>query len=82
MIQENKLNDIIDELNEITEDRSVPKNIKVKIKTTIATLNTAIDVSIKVNKALNELEGITDDLNIQPYTRTQIWNVVSLLEKI
>ena len=34
----------------------------------------------KINKALHELEEVAEDTNMQPYTRTQIWNVVSLLE--
>jgi len=34
------------------------------------------------NKALDELDELVSDNNIQQYTRTQIWNVVSLLEKI
>jgi len=45
-------------------------------------LNGKTDLSIRINKALNELDEIADDTNIQSYTRTQIWNIVSLLEKI
>ena len=40
------------------------------------------EISIKISKALNDLDEIADDVNLQPYTRTQIWNVVSILEKI
>jgi len=37
---------------------------------------------IRINKALHELEEIADDINLQPFTRTQLWNIVSILEKI
>ena len=45
-------------------------------------LNGETETQIKVSKALNELEEIADDVNLKSYTRTQVWNVVSALEKI
>ena len=38
------------------------------------------EISIKINKALDELDEIGDDANMEPYTRSQIWNLVSALE--
>ncbi len=69
-------------LSELSEDITLPKNVKIKIAKTISVLNDEKDASIRVHKALNELGEIAEDANIQPYTRTQIWNVVSLLEKL
>jgi uncharacterized protein (UPF0147 family) len=40
------------------------------------------DDNIKVNKALSELDEISDDTNIQTFTRAQIWNIASMLERI
>ena len=60
----------------------IPKNIKIKIKSIINILKGDIELSIKINKALNELDEISNDANLEPYTRTQIWNIVSILEKI
>jgi hypothetical protein len=73
---------IIAELNELLEDASVPKNIKENIERVIKTLNEDGDPSVKVSKALNELDEVSNDINMQSYTRTQIWNIVSMLEKI
>ena len=69
-------------LKELLEDSAVPKNVREKIETVIKTLEEDGDESLKVNKALNDLDEVADDVNMQPYTRTQIWNIVSMLEKI
>ena len=73
---------IVESLKELEEDQFVPKNVKEKIKNTISILEEETEDKIKVNKALNELDEIADDPNLQAYTRTQVWNIVSCLEKI
>lgn len=82
MKENEKFAGIIAELNELLGDASVPKNIKENIEKVIKTLNGDDDPSIKVSKALNELDEASNDINMQSYTRTQIWNIVSMLEKI
>ena len=69
-------------LNELKDDVTVPKNVRLKIENVLEMLNGKIEKDIKVSKALNELEEIADDVNLQSYTRTQVWNVISALEKI
>ena len=75
---------IVEALQELTNDNTVPRNIKSKIDDIIGILkeDNGQDMSIKVNKALSELDDISDDTNLQSYTRTQIWNIVSMLEMI
>jgi len=77
-----QIEEIISILREVGDDPSVPRNVKLKIQQTIANLEEKTEASIKVNKALHFLDEIADDSNMEPYTRTQIWNVVSLLEKV
>jgi uncharacterized protein (UPF0147 family) len=82
MISQELLN-IITNLSQIEEDQSVPKNIRAKIKNAVIALKQdTISIEIKKNKALQELDNLDDDPNIPMYTRTQIWNIVSLLESI
>ena len=69
-------------LAELKDDITVPKNVRLKIEKVMELLNGKTETQIKVSKALNELEEIADDVNLQSYTRTQVWNVVSALEKI
>ena len=77
-----EVEDIISVLNELLEDTTVPKNVKSKIQLIIDALNEKTELSLRINKALNILDEISDDNNIQAYTRTQIWNIASLLESL
>ncbi|MBI2652560.1 UPF0147 family protein [Candidatus Woesearchaeota archaeon] len=80
--QISEVDNVLKSLSEVQEDATVPRNVRTKIEAIIATLKEETELPIKVNKALNELDGIASDANLQSYTRTQIWNIVSLLEKL
>ncbi len=82
MSSEELTNETIEKLQELEEDTNIPKNIKIKVKGITDILKGDVELSIKINKALNELDEISNDPNLEPYTRTQIWNIVSILEKI
>lgn len=73
---------IVISLNEIHDDGTVPRNVRAHIQDIISTLKNETEISIKINKALNTLGEIANDTNLQSYTRTQIWNIMSLLEKL
>lgn len=73
---------VINSLNEVKEDATVPRNVRTKIEAIMDTLKEDTELSIKINKALNELDEIASDINLQAYTRTQIWNIMSVLEKL
>ncbi|HDD70822.1 MAG TPA: hypothetical protein ENF94_01530 [Candidatus Woesearchaeota archaeon] len=75
-----KINEIILALQEVEEDNSVPRNVKEKIIITKQILNEETDISIKVSRALQSLEELTDDTNMEAFTRSQIFNIVSMLE--
>ena len=78
-----EVDNVVSVLSELLEDSTVPKNVKSKIQEIIGSLNdNKTDLSLRINKALNVLDEISDDNNIQPYTRTQIWNIASLLESL
>ena len=80
-MSEKDFDDVIDFLKEMEDDNTIPKNVKSKIHNVISILKGDEEVRVVVNKALHELDDVSDDINMQAYTRTQIWNVVSLLEK-
>ena len=82
MSSEEKITEIIETLSELNEDPSVPKNVKSKIEGIMSSLKEEGEIPLKISKALNMLDEIADDNNLQSYTRTQIWNVVSVLEKL
>ena len=78
MANPGKIQEIIYTLNELKEDSTISKNIKEKIEKIISFLEQ--DEALGVDKAINEIEDMMETNNIPAYTRTQIWNVVSLLE--
>ena len=80
---ENKeIRNVVTILSELKEDVTVPKNVRFKIENTIKILNEDTEIQIKVSKVLSALEEISEDVNLQSYTRTQVWDAISELEKI
>ena len=80
-MDDKEIEDVIGILNELREDITVPKNVRIKIEKIINSLKESAKPLIKINEALNDLDEIAADVNLQPYTRTQIWNIISTLEK-
>ncbi|MFH0936264.1 MAG: UPF0147 family protein [Candidatus Woesearchaeota archaeon] len=76
--------EILESLSQIEQDLTVPKNIRSKVKAAMDALQQEkeLTLDLRVNKALQELDDLSDNPNIPVYTRTQIWNVVSQLESI
>jgi len=82
MVSEELTQEAIEALNELEADINIPKNIKTKLQEIIDILEEDTELSIKISKVLNELDEISNDANLEPFTRTQIWNIVSMLEKV
>lgn len=79
---DSKILDLIECLTQIEEDVSLPRNIKEKIRKAIDALGGDKELKIRANKALQELDDVSDSSNLPSYVRPQIWNVVSMLESI
>jgi len=79
----NEVENTIEQLSEIEQDQTVPKNVRMKVKGIIDSLkNGGKETSIKVNEALQGLAEVSEDPNVPIYTRTQIWNIISAMESI
>ena len=77
-----EIDNVVNSLNEIQADATVPRNVRMRIESIANTLREKAEVSIRINKAVNELDELANDVNLQSYTRTQIWNAMSVLEKL
>jgi uncharacterized protein (UPF0147 family) len=79
-----KAKDVIDTINEIMEDPSLPKNIKTNLECIVNVLKDVKpkDLKLKADKCIHDLDDISSDVNLQPFVRTQLWSVVSMLEAI
>jgi uncharacterized protein (UPF0147 family) len=77
-----EITQIITTIIGLQEDNTVPKSTKAKLEKVVRMLKENTEEAITVNKALHELGEIADDINLESYTRTQIWNIVSMLESV
>ncbi|MBS3052491.1 MAG: UPF0147 family protein [Candidatus Aenigmarchaeota archaeon] len=75
---------IVKILSEIIDDRSVPRNIRTAAESAKKSLieDMINEWDVKLSSAISVLDEITNDPNMPGYTRTQIWNVVSMLELV
>lgn len=68
-------------LDQIMNDRTVPKNIRAAAEQSKNVLGSKDSPEVRISTAVNILDEIINDPNMPVYTRTQIWNVVSMLEE-
>ena len=73
---------IVSVINELQEDNMLPKSVKTRLQEVCIILQNEDADSIKINKALDKLDQLSDDGNIEPFARTQIWNIVSMLASV
>ena len=75
--------DVIPLIEQIANDRTVPRNIRERCEESIKILRDGKDpVEIRVNTVISYMDDMSNDPNIPMYARTQIWNIVSILESI
>ncbi len=79
-----KVKDVIDTVNDIMDDPTLPKNIKTNLECIISVLKESKpkDIKLKADKCIHDLDDISSDVNLQPFVRTQLWSVVSMLEAL
>ena len=68
-------------LETIINDRTVPKNIRKAAEDSKTILSSKDPHEVTISSAIGILDEIINDPNMPTYTRTQIWNVVSMLEQ-
>jgi hypothetical protein len=78
------LEPIVKLLTGIIEDRTVPRNIRSAAEEAKRELteNTEDSWDIRLSSAISVLDEIINDPNMPMHTRTQIWNIVSMLETV
>jgi len=82
-MEEEGLMDILEIIKDIRSDSSVPRNVKEvmnEIKKCFE--NSKSELKLKVDEAMPKLEEVSIDPAIPSHTRTQIWNITSVLESL
>jgi uncharacterized protein (UPF0147 family) len=70
-------------LNMIADDNTTPRNIRRTAKQAAdMLLDQSLSVAARAANAIAILEDISQDPNMPMYSRTRIWNAISVLEGI
>ncbi|MCD6504094.1 UPF0147 family protein [Candidatus Bathyarchaeota archaeon] len=80
---EERINQAVAILQQVSEDTTTPRNIRRVAKESIDTLSSGEGTyAVRASNAISLLDEILQDPNMPPYTRVKLWNVMSLLEGI
>jgi len=76
------VSDVIEFLEELSQDMSMPRNVRTALGEIKCSLGdcSASDIPLRVDAALQRLEGLASDPNISPFSRTEIWQLTSAVE--
>jgi uncharacterized protein (UPF0147 family) len=78
-----RISQVIDVLDQLAEDTSVPRNIRrgaTQAKEKL--LNSQDDLDVRTASAVMILDELANDPNIPLHGRTLIWNIISQLETL
>ena len=67
----------------LLNDNSVPRNVKAALEEAKKALSQGEgNYSVKSSSATYKIDEVSNDINLPPYARTIIWNILSMLESI
>jgi len=73
------MEDIIEIMDSILDDRMVPRNIRAKVDEAIAKVKGKTITTL--SEAIYLLDDISNDVNMPEHTRTDIWQIISMIEE-
>jgi len=76
------LNDVLETLDRIIHDDTVPRNIRRTAGEIKEDLLAGGDIALKASSAISILEELSADPNLPMHVRTMIWNLVGNLERL
>ncbi len=76
---ENSLVDALSMVDELINDNNVSRSVRETMRGVMDILNEDSELPVKCDKAI-QLLTLNDDPNIDSFTRTRIWSILSMLE--
>jgi len=73
------MDDILEIMEDILDDRAVPRNIRERISEAIEKVKQ--NNSTTLSEAIYILDDISNDVNMPEHTRTDIWHIISMIEE-
>jgi len=74
------MKEISEMLSSLVNDSTIPKNIRKALSDAKVRLDSDEEANVKISAAVYLIESITEDINMPPHARTQIWAIMSALE--
>ncbi len=71
---------ILQILDVLSEDTSIPKNVRLSITNAKIRLTEGKDANTVLTNAIHSLEEVVNDVNMPMHARTTLWNLLSELE--
>lgn len=78
-----KIEEISVLMDPVIEDTTVPRNIRRAVnEAKKKIMEDSGDLSVKLASAIYILDDVANDINMPFHTRTEIWNIISELERL
>ncbi|MBU0526940.1 MAG: UPF0147 family protein [Candidatus Micrarchaeota archaeon] len=74
------MKEVSEMLSSLVNDSTIPKNIRKALSDAKIRLDSDEEANVKISAAVYLIESITEDINMPPHARTQIWAIMSALE--
>ncbi|MDO8627267.1 MAG: UPF0147 family protein [Candidatus Diapherotrites archaeon] len=72
---------VLELMENVLADTTVPRNIRRAVDEAKAKLQKSLD-STNLGSAMYVLDDISNDINMPPHTRTEIWTLISEMETL
>ena len=79
---EDTMKKIRQQIDVLLNDNSVPRNVKSALDEARKALDGEGSLVVRASTATYKIDEISNDINLPPYARTVVWNILSLLESI
>jgi len=79
---EKELTEIMEMIDALVEDFSVPRNVRRALDEAKSRLLGKEELSVRVSAAIYLIESVSEDVNLPAHARTQLWAILSALEGI
>jgi hypothetical protein len=79
---EETISQIKQQIDVLLNDNSVPRNVKSALDEAKGALEKDDGYAVKASNATYKIDEVSNDINLPPYARTVIWNILSLLESV
>jgi len=77
-----ELAEALDLMQEIVDDRGVPRNIRNVVEEAKQKIERKEELDVNIGSAIYLLDDVSNDINMPTDTRTDIWTIISLLESV